>query len=88
MHGYLPHDENNGIKMYDILTTVGEVICISEKTRERVGGAFEAARQATVDKYPSLYNDAETLGLLSQAFLCVGTELLWIEGREHQHVSR
>lgn len=80
MHGYLPDDDNNSINIYDILNTVGEVICISEKTRERVGGAFEAARQATVDKYPSLYDDDETLGLLSQAFLCIGTELL-LDGR-------
>mmetsp|Transcript_12064 Transcript_12064/g.19905 ORF Transcript_12064/g.19905 Transcript_12064/m.19905 type:complete len:278 (+) Transcript_12064:133-966(+) len=74
MHGFPSGDGINII--YDILNTVVEVICISERRNDRVGGAFEAARQATVDKYPSLYNDAATLGLLSKAFLCTATELL------------
>ena len=85
MHGFLPCESTSTnlrsysghvINIYDILATVVEVICVSERRNDRVGGAFEAARQATVDKYPSLYKDAAALGLLSQAFLCTGTELL------------
>lgn len=61
---------------YKILETAVEAICISEKNNERVGGAFEAARTATDENFPFLYKDASLLEQISQAFLCIGVELI------------
>lgn len=61
----------------NVLETAINAIYISENNNDRVGGAFEAARAATDEKFPSLYkNNAATLEMISQALLCIGAELL------------
>jgi hypothetical protein len=73
-HGWkLSYEDQN---CYNILETALEAMCVSEKNNERVGGAFEAARAATDEKFPSLYKDAVSIELVSRAFLCIGAELL------------
>ena len=74
MHGVHPSETN--INIYSIIETVAAIICICERRNCRVGVAFGEARQTTEDQYPCAYKDAVSLGLLSQAFLCIGTELL------------
>lgn len=81
MHGFLPYKNLNpssgdDVTIYNILETVAETICTSEKKNDRVGGAFEAVRRATDSKYPSLYNGIGTIEILSKALLSIGAELM------------
>jgi len=77
MHGFIhSEDISDDLNIHDILETAAEAICISEKNNDRVGGAFENARSATDEKFPSLYKDAAALQNLSQAFLCIATDML------------
>eukprot|EP00984_Skeletonema_dohrnii_P022324 scaffold11459_cov95-Skeletonema_dohrnii-CCMP3373.AAC.1 len=77
MHGFIhSEDTSDDLNIHDILETAVEAICISEKNNDRVGGAFENARSATDEKFPSLYKDAAALQLLSQALLCIATDML------------
>ena len=77
MHGFIhSEDTSNDLNIHDILETAAEAICISDNNNGRVGEAAEFARSATAEKYPPLYKDAAALQRLSQAFLCIATDML------------
>lgn len=76
VHGFHPSESTNLSLIHNFLETVMEVICVCRRKDERTGVAYDTARKNTKEKYPSVYEDAATLDLLSHALLCVGTELL------------
>ena len=74
--GFHPSESTNLSLIHNFLETVMEVICVCNRRDERVGVAYDTAKKNTKEKYPSVYEDAATLDLLSHAFLCIATELL------------
>ena len=74
--GFHPSESTNLSLIHNFLELVMEVICVCWRKGARVGVAYDTAKKMTKELFPSVFQDATTIDLLSHAFLCIATELL------------
>ena len=73
MHGYEAPEDH---QIDTILVPALEAIYACETNDEYTGSALNDAQNALITNFPSTFNDASVLRLLSRRLLCIGTNLL------------